>query len=173
MVSLHPAGPIGVAWRQDEQERKALGASLLEIHRELRPAIRLQGRDCEGHLRRQGARKCLALCAVALDKKRKAMVRITGSTARNSFRVCPPQLTVRWSTWTSLPGVFALIAWHQNLAYEPLRSLRHLAFALPAPRHPQVVDLHEWEALPQGDDGLDLPHPPLRHLSPIWSSGHP
>ncbi len=79
------------------------------------------------------ARKRAALKAVAREKARATMNRLTGQMARNSLMELPSRETVMWSIWTSWPGRSALSPYFHRRA-QPLNLRGRLGLARPSQR---------------------------------------
>ena len=77
------------------------------------------------------SRKRLALKAVAREKTRETMKRLSGQIARNSLMVWPSREKVMWSIWTSWPGLLGLAPYFQRCA-QPPNLRRRLGFRRPS-----------------------------------------
>ena len=69
--------------------------------------------------------------AVAREKTRATMKRLSGQTARNSLMVRPSREKVMWSIWTSWPGFRGLAPYFQRCA-QPLNLRRRLGSRRPS-----------------------------------------
>ena len=125
--------PLRASRRQDAQRDAEFLAGVLE----LAAAVDLDGLYGRGEGLDDGVEEAprasarSVLKAVAREKTRATMNRLTGQTARNSLMVRPSREKVMWSIWTSWPGRSALSPYFQRRA-QPSNLRRRLGLTRPS-----------------------------------------